>query len=34
MERAFEEAVTIVMSVESYFKERKVKWNPVSEEIG
>jgi len=33
MDRAFEEAVTIVMSVDSYFKERKVKWDPVSEEI-
>lgn len=33
MDRAFEEAVTIIMSVESYFKERKVKWDPVSEEI-
>ena len=33
MDRAFEEGVTIVMSVESYFKERKVKWDPVSEQI-
>lgn len=33
MDRAFEEAVTIVMSVESYFKERKVKWDPMSEQI-
>ena len=33
MDRAWEEAVTVVMSVESYFKERKVKWNPVTEEI-
>jgi len=33
MDRAFEEAVTIVMSVESYFKERKVKWDPTSEQI-
>ena len=33
MDRAFEEAVTIVMSVESYFKERKVKWDPVNEQI-
>ena len=33
MDRAFEEAVTIVMSVESYFKERKVKWDPVGEQI-
>jgi predicted dehydrogenase len=33
MDRAFEEGVTIVMSVESYFKERKVKWDPVNEQI-
>lgn len=33
MDRAFEEAVTIVMSVESYFKERKVKWDPVNEQV-
>lgn len=33
MDRAFEEGVTIVMSVESYFKERKVKWDPVNESI-
>ena len=33
MDRAFEEAVVIVMSVESYFKERKVKWDPVNELI-
>lgn len=33
MDRAWEEAVTIVMSVESYFKERKVKWDPVNELI-
>ncbi len=33
IDRAFEEAVTIVMSVESYFKERKVKWDPVNEQI-
>jgi predicted dehydrogenase len=33
MDRAFEEAVTIVMSVESYFKERKVKWDPVNEVV-
>ncbi len=33
IDRAFEEGVTIVMSVESYFKERKVKWDPVNEEI-
>ena len=33
IDRAFEEAVTIVMSVESYFKERKVKWDAGREEI-
>ncbi len=33
LDRAWEEAVTIVMSVESYFKERKVKWDPVNEQI-
>jgi len=33
MDRAWEEAVTIVMSVESYFKERKVKWDPVNEVV-
>lgn len=33
MDRAWEEAVTIVMSVESYFKERRVKWDPVNEQI-
>jgi predicted dehydrogenase len=33
MDRAFEEAVTIVMSTESYFREKKVKWDPVSEQV-
>lgn len=33
LDRAWEEAVTIVMAVESYFKERKVKWDPVNEQI-
>lgn len=33
IDRAWEEAVTIVMSVDSYFKERKVKWDPVNEQI-
>ena len=33
MDRAFDEAVAIVMSVESYFKERKVKWDPVNEVV-
>jgi hypothetical protein len=31
--RAFEEAVTIMMSVEAYRRERKVRWDPVKEEI-
>jgi predicted dehydrogenase len=31
IDRAWEEAVVIVMSVEAYFKERKVKWDPVNE---
>jgi predicted dehydrogenase len=33
IDRAWEEAVTVAMSVEAYFKERKVKWDPVNEEI-
>jgi predicted dehydrogenase len=33
MDRAWEEAVTVIMSVESYFKERKVKWDRVNEEV-
>jgi hypothetical protein len=33
IQRAWEEAVTIVMSVESYRRERKVKWDTVREEI-
>ena len=33
MDRAWEEAVTVVMSVESYFRERKVKWDPVNEQV-
>jgi hypothetical protein len=33
VDRAFEEGVTIVMSVEAYRKERKVRWDPVKEEI-
>ena len=32
-DRAFEEAATIVMSVESHRRGRKVKWDPVKEEI-
>jgi predicted dehydrogenase len=31
--RAFEEAVTIMMSVEAYRREKKVRWNPEKEEI-
>lgn len=33
IDRAWQEAVTVVMSVESYRKERKVRWDPVREEI-
>jgi predicted dehydrogenase len=33
VDRAFEEAVAIVMSVDSYRKERKVRWDPVNEEV-
>ena len=33
IDRAWEEAVTVVMSVEAFFKERKVKWDPVNEQI-
>jgi predicted dehydrogenase len=33
IDQAWEEAVTIVMSVESYKRERKVKWDPAREEI-
>jgi hypothetical protein len=33
IDRAYDEAVVIVMAVESYFKERKVKWDPVNEVI-
>jgi hypothetical protein len=31
--RAFQEAVAIIMSVEAYRKERKVRWDPNREEI-
>ncbi len=31
--RAFEETVTILMSVESFRRERKVRWDPVKETI-
>ena len=33
MDRAFQDAATVVMSVESYFRERKVKWDPVNEAV-
>ncbi|MEK7404558.1 MAG: Gfo/Idh/MocA family oxidoreductase [Acidobacteriota bacterium] len=33
VDRAFEEAVAIVMSVEAYRRERRVRWDPVREEI-
>jgi predicted dehydrogenase len=33
VDRDFEEAVAIVMSVDSYRKERKVRWDPVNEEV-
>jgi len=33
MDRAWEEAVTVVMSVEAYRRERKVRWDPVKEQI-
>ena len=33
IDRAFEEGVVVAMSVESYFKERRVRWDPVSETI-
>ena len=33
MERAWEEAVTVVMSVEAYRKERKVRWDAANEQI-
>jgi hypothetical protein len=33
IDRAWEEAVTIMMSIESYRRETKVKWDPRREEI-
>ncbi len=33
IDRAWQEAVAIVMSVDSFRKERKVKWDPVNEEV-
>jgi predicted dehydrogenase len=32
-DRAFEEAATIVMSVESYKRKQRVRWDPVKEEV-
>jgi hypothetical protein len=31
--RAFEEAVAIMMSVEAYRREKKVRWDPTTETI-
>ena len=33
VDRAFEEAVALLMSVEAYRQERKVRWDPVREAI-
>jgi hypothetical protein len=33
VDRAFEEAVALIMSVESYRRDAKVKWDPVKELI-
>jgi hypothetical protein len=33
VDRAFEEAVAILMSVEAFKQGRKVRWDPVKEEI-
>ncbi len=33
VDRAFQEAVALLMSVESYKKEKKVRWDPAKEEI-
>ena len=33
VDRAFEEAVALLMSVEAFKRDRKVKWDPASEEI-
>ena len=33
VDRAFQEAVTILMSVESFRRERKVRWDPIREII-
>ena len=33
VDRAFQEAVAVVMSVEAFRQERKVRWDPAKEEI-
>jgi hypothetical protein len=33
VDRAFEEAVALLMSVEAFKREKKVKWDPANEEI-
>jgi hypothetical protein len=33
IDRGFEEAVTVVMAVEAYRRERKVRWDAGSEQI-
>jgi hypothetical protein len=33
VDRAFEEAAALLMSVEAYKRERKVRWDPVKEDI-
>lgn len=33
VDRAFEEAVALLMSVEAYKRERKVRWDPAKEAI-
>jgi hypothetical protein len=33
VDRAFEEAAAVVMSVEAYRRERKVRWDAAKEEV-
>jgi hypothetical protein len=33
VDRAYEEAVALLMSVEAYKRERKVRWDPLREDI-
>jgi hypothetical protein len=33
VDRAFEEAVALLMSLEAYRRDAKVRWDPVAEEI-